>query len=259
MPRKFYRRKRKTTAKRGRKLSKFNVYTKTSAKSQASQIYALNKKVNGMYKKLKQDVDSKIILSNINDMLLYDNTVQVKFKSVSYAIIGSTTFNDCRVTDSGGQGYILPDAVLIKKVNFYIHWRFTKLYTGTMPAYLRVVIVRYKANQTNILANTDILNENTDAIIKVKGPLRTGLKDSGFWILGDYKFKITQDKPTLDAKIKIPGCKLQKGELLYPKYSTFAVVATYNPAAASTNDDQFTEGNIYSKLVYTNPSFTKSG
>lgn len=260
MPRKYYKysKRKSTTSKRRRKLSKYNVLTKTGAKSQASQIYALNKKVNGMYKKLKQDVDTKIVLSNINDILLYDNTVQVKFKSVSYAILGSQTFNDVRVLDSGGQGYILPDALSIKKVNFYVHWRFTKLYTGTMPAYLRIVIVRYKANQTNILSNTDILNENTDAIIKVKGPLHSGLKDSGFWIIGDYKYKLTQDKPALDTKIKIPGCKFEKGELLYPKYSTFAVVATYNPGAASTNDDQFTEGNMYSKIVYSNPSFTKT-
>lgn len=265
MPRKSYKKtSTKRTYKKGRKLSKYNVYTKTGAKAQAGQIYALSKKVNGMYKKLKQDYDTRIITSNINDILQYNNSVQVKFKSVSYAVLGSTTFDELKYASSGtstggvATTYSVPDSVLIKKVNFYVHWRFTKPYHDTAPAYMRIVIVRYRQSQASILSNTDILNELSDAIVKVRGPLHSGLKDSGFYILSDNKFKITFDKPNIDTKIRIPGCKFQKGELLYPRYSTFAVVATYNPNADPTNDDNFTEGYLYSKIVYTNPSFTRT-
>lgn len=263
--RKYYRkRSSKGSFKRKFKFTKYNLYKKSGAKAQASQIYSLNKKVNRMYKNLKQDIDTKIIKSNVDDMLLYNNTVQVQFKSVSYAILGSATFEQLQYASSGtstggvATTYSVPDAVLIKKVNFYIHWRFTSPTYMTQPVYLRVVIVRYKTNQTAILSNTDVLNENTEAIIKVKGPLHSGLRDSGFYVIGDYKFKMKREKGNIDSKIKIPGCKLQKGELLYPKGSTFAIIATYNPAAAASNDDQFTTGNIYSKIVYTNPSFVKT-
>lgn len=257
MPRKTYGRRysRRKSYRKKSKFSKFNLYRKRGSKSQAMQIYSLNRRVTGLYKQVRQDIDTYISSPALSDIFSYDGSTQVSIKSVSYAILGSATFGDLSAPTSSTPT-LTPDSVLIKNISLYVHFRFNGLADTTQPCYLRLVICRYKQNVANTLANTAIIPSSSDPILRVRGPLATGVKDSGFYVLNDYKFMMTSDRPTIDKKIRIRGCRLDKGELLYPKNSTFVVVCVYNPNYS--NPVNHTEGHIYYKLAYTNSSFSKS-
>lgn len=248
--RKSTRKYRKRTS-RTKKFTKYNLYRKRSSASQANQIYRLSKRINGVYKKLRDDVDTFTSVPALNDQLLWTTNTQVNSRSVSYAILGSTTWNDV-IINTTSTPVLVPDAITIKSIDFFIHWRFTGLTSQTQPAFLRCVFVRFKQNNASLLSNTDVLNDNSDPVYRVMGPLRSGLKDSGFKVLADYKFVMNQTNGHIDRKIKLPGCRFEKGVLAYPKGSTFVVMASYNPNYE--NLANATEGFVYYKLAYTNVS-----
>lgn len=256
MPRRYYR-KKSSKSRRGyrkTKFSKFNLYRKSGAKSQAMQIYSLNRKVNGVYKKLRQDIDTYQSLQFATDTLNYGNNTTSASKHVTTALLGSDTFGLLAV--QVGTQTVQPDCLDVRNITLYINMRFNGLTSSTQPVYMRVVVVRLTMNKESILANSQIFPSDAEGIGRVRGPLCKGIKDSGYRILGDYKWIMTQQRPTIDKKIYIKGCRLQKGELTYPKNSTFICYAIYNPNYTAA--DNHTEGSMYYKIAYTNVSLPKS-
>lgn len=256
MPRRTYRRKsyRRRRGYRRTKFSKFNLYRKSGAKSQAMQIYSLNKKVNRIYRNVRQDIDTYSSVQFGSDILGFTPSSSGSTHVSSAAILGSNTFNLLKV-DVGTQT-VEPDSLLVKDMTIYVNMRFNGIADTTQPLYMRMVIVKLTMNKEATLAYSQIFGEDSQAIGIVRGPLHKGVKDSGYKIIRDYKWIMTQQRPTIDKKIKLKGCRFEKGELLYPKNSIFIVYAVYNPNYSNAVNN--TEGSIYYKLAYTNVSLPKS-
>lgn len=244
MPRTLKRR----TSKKGkgykkRKFSKFNLYTHRSAKSQASQIYLLNKKVNSVYKSIKPDIDTVVGPANPSTSLTFQSNAVAAFLLASIPIIDNNTLNNL------GQNL---DFINIRNVKFQFLYRYSSISANTQPIYIRLTFLKLRVGATAFPAASTIFSENGDPYIKVRGPLHMNLYDTGYKIVGDYKFKITKDNPNLDFKVNFKGFRLDKGSSTMPKNTLICYVYLWNPNYGHAENTA--EGQAFYKLAYTNPS-----
>lgn len=243
MPRRFYKKSYKKRGYKKTKFTKLNLYSHKSAKSQAKQIYDLSKKVNSVYKMTKPDIDTVTGSINPSANITFTNNSVTNYLLASMPIINDTTLNNL------GQNL---DYVNVRNVKFNFLYRFNAEDETTQPLYIRLTFLRLTQGQAAFPAATAIFNGNADPYIKVRGPLRDGLYDTGYKIVGDYKFKITKDKPNLDFKKSFKGFKLEKGNNTMPKNTLIAYVYLWNPNYGSAHNHA--EGQAFFKLAYSNPS-----
>lgn len=237
---------KRRTSKRGKgktKFSKFNLYTHRSAKSQASQIYSLNKKVNSVYKSIKPDIDTVIGPGNPSTSLTFQQNSVAAFILASIPIIDNNTL--------GNLGQNL-DFINIRNVRFQFLYRFNSLSDSTQPIYIRLTFLKLRIGTTSFPSATSIFSENADPYVKVRGPLHMNLYDTGYKIVGDYKYKITKSNPNLDFKISFKGFRLDKGSSTMPKNGLVCYVYLWNPNYAHA--ENCAEGQSFYKLAYTSPS-----
>lgn len=225
------------------KFSKLNLYTHKGAKSQARQIYALSKKVNTVYRYTKPDIDTVTGSVNPSASITFTNNSVVNYLLASMPIVDDTTL--------GKLGQNL-DFVYIRNVKFHFLYRFNAEDDTTQPLYIRLTFLKLRQGQANFPAATTIFSAQADPYIKVRGPLRDGLYDTGYKIVGDYKFKITKNRPNLDFKVNFRGFKLERGNSTMPKNTLVAYVYLWNPNFG--NAVNHAEGQAFYKLAYSNPS-----
>lgn len=243
MPRVYKRRVYKKRGSKKTKFSKLNLYTHKGAKSQARQIYALSKKVNSVYRMTKPDIDTGTYVINPSASIVFTNNTVVNYLLASMPIIDNNTLNNL------GQNL---DFIYIRNVKFQFLYRFNAEDSTTQPVYIRLTFLKLKQGQTAFPTATNIFNAQADPYIKVRGPLRDGLFDTGYKIVGDYKLKITKDKPNLDFKINFKGFRLDKGNSTMPKNTLVAYVYLWNPNYNSAVNHA--EGQAFAKIAYSNPS-----
>lgn len=243
MPRKYSKKRSYRRRYKRSRLSKSKIFSKTSAKSQASQIYALKKKINYVYRNTKPDIDTVTGPVAPSASITFTNNSVTNYLLASMPIIDNTTL--------GNLGQNL-DFIYIRNIRFHFLYRFNAEDDTTQPLYIRLTFLKLKQGQTAFPAATTIFNGQADPYIKVRGPLRDGLYDTGYKIVGDYKFKITKTRPNLDFKVNFRGFKLEKGNSTMPKGTLVAYVYLWNPNYGSAPNHA--EGQAFFKLAYSNPS-----
>lgn len=240
MPRKYS--KRKVSKRRyGSKVkfSKSKLYTHRSAKSQAKQIYVLNKKMKNMYRKIKPDINTMTYQLNPSTTMDFNAQTVVSFLQPMVEIFGLTQLTTINAS---------ADYINVRNVRFWMNYRFNGLTDATQPLYIRLVFVKLKTAGT-FPAVDKIWNGTADPYIRARGPLRAGLYDTGYKVIYDFKYKITYKNPNLDLKLMFKIGKFDKpiaGN--QPAKSIQMYAYLYNPNYTSASNHA--EGKMFAKVAY---------
>lgn len=240
MPRK-YSKKRVYKRRYGSKVkfSKSKLYAHRSAKSQAKQIYVLNKKMKSMYRKIKPDINT--LTFNLNPSSTMDFTPQSvsNYLMPTVEILGSTQLAAINVN---------ADYINIRNVRFWMSYRFNGLTDSTQPLYIRLVFVKLKTAGT-FPTPANIWNTVTDPYIRVRGPLKAGLYDTGYKVIYDFKYKITYKNPNMDLKLMFKIGKFDKPTTNnQPAKSIQMYTYFFNPNYA--NAENHAESKMFGKIAY---------
>lgn len=240
--------KKKISKSKKTKFSKYNLYKYSGAKSQAKQIYDLNKKMKYMYKQFKPDINTISIPLTPSASLNFTSTSVAPVAQGMVEIMSLTQLS----TISSSADYIN-----IRNITYWFNYRYNGLSGTSQPMYLRLVFIRLRtAGSFPTIAN--VLNTMSDSYAKVKGPLRAGLYDSGYKVIGDYKYKMTNENPSLDLKFKFYGRKYDKaiGTSNQPEGSIMAYIYIYNPNYSNPVNNA--ECTMFEKIAYDQMDGTSS-
>lgn len=241
MPR-YYKRRYKRAYKKSR-LTKSKIFSKKSAKSQASQIYALKKKIDYVYKSTKPDTDTGTASITPSSSLTFSGSSVVNYILSQINIIDNNTLTNIGTNI---------DYINIKNIKFQFLYRFNSLSDSTQPIYIRLTFLKLRTATSSLITPTNVFSNQSDPYIKVRGPLRDGLYDSGYKVVGDYKRMISKDRPNLNFVKYFKGFKLDKGNGTFPKNSLWCCVYIWNPNYSDASNHS--EGQAFYKFAYTQPS-----
>ena len=241
MPRR-YKRSYKRRYKKSR-LTKSKIFSKKSAKSQASQIYTLSKRINKVYKMTKPDIDTLTKTLTPSTSLTFSSTSVVNYLLASIPIVDNTLLSSL--------GSSL-DYINIRNIKFQFLYRYNNLGDTSQPIYIRITFLKLRTGANAFPAASTIFSEQSDPYIKVRGPLHLGLYDTGTKIVGDYKFMISKSKPNLNFVKYFKGYKFDIGNNTMPRGTLVAYVFIWNPNYSGS--ENHSEGQAFCKIAYSNPS-----
>lgn len=191
---------RRTTRSRRRTLSSYNLATRTSARAQARQIYALNRKINVIQRRTKPEI-----------LTTYINTV-TRSKTPTEGTQGTllnyvpTPGQD---SENGGPNI---EGQFCRQLGLtgYFSARYNTMSTGNSPVCFRLVGIQLRATRDGGLNPNDVFNgvgtSFTDISTDVaqnafNGPLTTGLARIAK-VLFDKKYYLSYQRPQISTKIK---------------------------------------------------------
>lgn len=241
MPRR-YKRSYKRRYKKSR-LTKSKIFGKKSAKSQASQIYTLSKRINKVYKMTKPDIDTLTKTLTPSTSLTFSSTSVVNYLLASIPIVDNTLLSSL--------GSSL-DYINIRNIKFQFLYRYNNLSDTSQPIYIRITFLKLRTGANAFPAASTIFSEQSDPYIKVRGPLHLGLYDTGTKIVGDYKFMISKSRPNLNFTKYFKGYKFDIGNNTMPRGTLVAYVFIWNPNYSGS--ENHSEGQAFCKIAYSNPS-----
>lgn len=223
MPKKSYNKSKKYN----KTLNKKNIFSKKGAKSQAKQIYALDKKINRVYREVAPEIKTfNKNLVNINTLYNGDNIQE-------YHNVAGVYHNMLNVEDE--KHYEMKgDMMRIRNLTLYGSFQFNrgmvnierdnvdlgKTYNDTpYVAYVRIIIARIKKGSAYRLPYTitsEILqNPSQDGSIKdlslINGPLIENI-GSTISIIKQKIIKINYSNPCKLFKIKLGSSIIQKND-----------------------------------------------
>lgn len=244
---KYYNRKRKNY-----KFSKYNTYKHRSAKSQANQIYRLNKKVNSIYKQVKPDIqyfDTRA--TDISEPITTAKNGLIKFTSM-FEINGWLNGNNPDGTPTGIQSFdnvlrgLQPGSERVRFINGILNLQLSKgrassLFTGQYgyigPLTIDVYILQKKGPEPpSAIANlftTTYGNDHPELFNNT--PLTSGIWKY-FYFLKHKKYTLNRSTDSsYQARIKF-----------YPKIKTINTVITHSSTSGESSDNnQSPQGRIY--------------
>lgn len=200
-------RNRKRFRRRGGVLSTKNIYSRTSRKAQATQIAALKRKVNKVYRKTKPE--KKVIVESIAGQYnMSSESVGNTYFSLGVLDIPSGSHDDQRVGD-----------LIYRKDYWYLTFEY---YNNSNTGYhnsescgtpMRVLAGRWKNHQNaatlvpspNTLI-TNYSNTGSDSTMSVIAPLINGVSEQ-LYIDYDKTFTITSERSQKVLKISTPWYK----------------------------------------------------
>lgn len=231
--------------RRGRKrstLSKYKIATKTSARAQSRQIYALNRKINRIQRLTKPEIKIQWFESN---------TLQPGTPSDS----NNTSYLFSYVFPFGP---IDGQFARFQDMTIYLNSSYNTYAATNAPFYLRLVVTQTKATRSDNLTVYDVFNYNDTLTAPTVGsgwlvsntgnrtakdaffgPLASGLGRTAK-VLTDRKFYLTHMRPTVAAKLKL------KKLLNYYK--------DVNNTGSGSASEPIAKGQIHAFLLIYNPT-----
>lgn len=216
----YGRRYRKRNYRRKRTLGTYNIASKTSAKSQARQIYALNKRVTRIYRMTRPDIQ-------------IGNAASVRAVSITGGTnTGSVEWNPQGVEGGGTRNYINPymlanasssvgsaalarsltspsvaigDWQRLRSFTLYGNLQYTNISISSAPIVFRVIIAQQKQSRGATIAADDIFNRNETSganISYVYGPLQSGVTATCN-ILSDKRYILSYQRPNVSIVSRI--------------------------------------------------------
>lgn len=243
---KYYNRKRKNY-----KFSKYNTYKHRSAKSQANQIYRLNKKVNNIYKSVKPDIqyfDTKPV--DVSEPITTAKNGLIKYTTM-FDLEGWVNGDNPDGTPTGIQTFnqimkgLQPGSERVRFLNGILNLQFSKgrsssLFTGTYgytgPLRLDVYILQSKGPYaiTNVSQLFTNVHGNDHPELFNNTPLTSGIWKYFYFL----KHKVYTLNKTIDtsyqARIKF-----------YPKIKTINTIVTHNSSSGESSEGSSPQGHIY--------------
>lgn len=221
------------------KFSKSKLYTHRSAKNQAKQIYVLNKRMKSMYRKIKPDINTQTSQLQSSSTMNFDAQSVAAFLQPMVEIFGVTQLAAINAN---------ADYVNVRNVLFWMNYRFNGLTDATQPLYIRLVFIKLKTAGT-FPTPANVWNGNADPYLKVRGPLKAGLYDTGYKVIYDFKYKITYKNPNMDLKLNFRIGKFDKPTTNnQPAKAIQMYMYLYNPNYTSAANHA--EGKMFYKVAY---------
>lgn len=219
------------------KFTRFNTYRNRSAKAQAYQIYALNKKVNGVLRANKPEVQTSqgnCVTDTNGDS--YTTVVNQSTDAMMWTVIPPgrfTTFNNklARVRDIKVYGTLSSE------------------YSLAYPAVLRLIFFQAKKDIVGVPLPSQIVNyvagNNSEF---EKGPLRTGIT-ANYNIVGMKNIVISPSfYRTKTFKIKLTKLYNFRTETAFQSI----------PIATSLDQQVFPKGSVFCLSLFSNQGFRQS-
>lgn len=220
---------------RRRTLSSYSIATRTGARSQARQIYALNRRITAIQRMTKPE----IVTYNQNFGGTNGSTAE-----------GVYTYTATQVPNN-----IDGDFARLLSSTWYISANYNTMSEDVQPVTLRVVLVQLRASRSNALLREDIFESNSTASSltqanarnDVFGPLTTGL--SGICrVLADRKIYLSYQRPQGFTRIiskRLLNFRITDASESIEKGTIMCFITGYSPAALDISV------NLNSKLAYT--------
>lgn len=236
--------------RRKNSLSNYNIATRTSARSQANQIYRLKRRINSIERRTKPEIklwERSYAVSTPTGTQLPNSSILVSYTS---------TDNSWNTQFDGNFARFL-------SLTFYFSSSYTNYAASTPPITFRVVILQTRTTRDSEIEAADVFSgisestslnpmPNSSALGSLSGPLQQGLARTAK-VLCDRKFYLSYQRPQIMSTIKLKGLlnyyrneattgdteSVGKGKL-------YMFVLAYNPGNSVTYT--FT---AQSKLAYT--------
>lgn len=242
-----YRRYVRRRNARRKTLSNYKIATRTSARSQARQIYALNRKINYIQKRTKPEI--QICRRTIQATLPFTaNTTG----HVLWGGVGSINF----LPPLGGQTSDLnPTGVannFARLLSFNLYGNF--YYTDppndqNTPIRLRLVIAQSKTTRAEAPDEEDVFSRgNTSS--PVYGPLQTGLART-LKVLSDRSYTLSFQRPNVAIKTKL--------KYLLSYYRDANAASSNSPSEAISKGAIYVFYAVYAASTFTNCSLSLEG
>ena len=203
---------------RKRKLSNYNIATKTSAKAQSRQIYALKKRINYIQRMTKPE-------TKIQQRVATDLSLTAASRSmISFPLLSSAENYICpsvlaanTVSDTSASGYPSsssnPAESLVgpnrfaraRSIVFYGNWQYGAITATNTPLTLRIVIIQTKTTRATELVSDDIFTSGNSAsnnFAAVYGPLQAGLARS-CKVLSDKRYQLNYQRPNVSIQTRL--------------------------------------------------------
>lgn len=176
-----------------RKFSRYNTYRNRSSKAQASQIYALNRKINRIQRLTRPE--TRIRNGTLTDIIsggasVFDIT----------PLVSRTEDPDTGVTTGDFNG----NFARLNSLTYYGSAVLSAPITNALqPRQFRVVIVQTKTTRSDDIAAGDVLRTDTeDGPIIINGPLSDGTGRICN-VLSDKKYTLSFQRPIVNIKTKL--------------------------------------------------------
>lgn len=245
----YFKRRYNYKKRYNRKLSTRNIFSKTRAKQQATQIHALNKRISSLYRKTKPE--TKVLIGNTSSYTFSSGALSDVWEAYTMplpTVIGPA--DNQRIGDK------------IKPLNYQVRSVF-EYYNNSQTGYhdsessgcqVRIIAVQRKSDEnwtTNYDLSEFIPNANYTgaeySTLSVK-PLRNGITEQ--WkVLKDFSFNLTSDRNQRIIKVNLRPRVIRFGSDTSANYVKFIIVVS---GLHYDNDfKEYVQGNIMAKLSYT--------
>lgn len=196
-----YRRYVRRRASRRKTLSNYRIATRTSAKAQSRQIYALKRRINVIQRRTKPE--TLIIRKTISSILAFtSNTTGRALWSTGTGSSSSFTPSlGAQSTGVNGATTSSPPNNFARLLSFTLYGNFyySQAPTGTdNPIRLRIVIAQIKATRSEAPDQNDVFSYG-NAGSAVYGPLQTGIART-MKVLSDRHYTLSYQRPNIAIK-----------------------------------------------------------
>lgn len=238
---------RKRSTRKRSTLSNYRIATKTSAKAQSRQIYALKKRVSRIYRmtkpeiRIQQRVGSGLTITESSTGVFAFNTSQTGSATAITPILNY--FGDSS-TDTSTSGPINRFARL-RSFSLYGQLQYGTITATAKPISVRIVIVQTKMTRDEDITAADIfssLNDQPSNFQAVYGPLQVGLSRT-CKVLSDKRYILSYQRPNVTIRTNL-------------KYLTNYYRDFSNSSSGSTSSESVAKGAIYVAYAVTGSGLT---
>lgn len=198
---------------RKRKLSNYNIATKTSAKAQSKQIYALKKRINYVYRLTKPEIQiQQRVAGNISLTALASGVIGFPLVGTSSStgiiypsVLEANTASQNSAT-TGDTAAIGPNRFArARSIVFYGNWQYGTIGATNTPLTLRIVIIQTKTTRDMLVNAQDVFtagNDSTNYFAAVYGPLQSGLART-CKVLSDKRYQLNYQRPNVSIQTRL--------------------------------------------------------
>lgn len=237
--RRYYRRRRTS---RRRTLSNYRIATRTGARAQAKQIYALKKRINYIQKRTKPEI---LITRRTATPIISDGSITTVIGNVQFAYGSGATGSfqpqlPLPTTElNGGSGVLSPDRFARLhsfKLTGSINYADTPTVSVT-PYVLRMVILQNRQTRSALVTPADVFLDTNP----VFNSLQTGLSRTAR-VLSDRRYYLSYQRPVIAIKTVL--------KRLTNFYNDTTSAGTSTGDGSSTSSEPVQKGCIFVCYVY---------
>lgn len=232
-----YRRYARRRTSRRKTLSNYRIATRTSARSQSKQIYALKKRINVIQKRTKPEI---LITRRTATTIVSEGDLESTLGSLQFAYGSGSVANfqpqlpSITTESNAGTGVVSPNRfarLLSFKLSGSINYADTPLETNT-PYVLRIVIIQSRTTRSaNINASDVFLDTNP-----VFNSLQSGLARTAK-VLSDRRYYLSYQRPAIRVHTTL-------------KYLTNFYNDTTSNESSNTSSEPVPKGSIFVVYAY---------